>query len=176
MIWLGIGLGFGPRDLAAMRVGQLTKGAYDLRRAKTGVERYGDTPPLVWALVSAYQKAEKREPGELLFRTRTGEPLVHGPSNAVTQWWTNLRESIDETGKTLFGFYTLRHLGATEFGSRPGTSIGDVKRWLGHTASSNVADLYMRPVRPEYREVVNWVRARLLSARFRLKTARNTHH
>ena len=52
-------------------------------------------------------------------------------------------------------------LGATEFGSRPGASIGDVKRWLGHTASSNMADLYMRPVKPEYREVVYWLRAKL---------------
>jgi integrase len=166
-IWLGIGLGFGARDLAVIRVGQITEDAYDLRRAKTGVERYGETPPLVWALVSKYQKSERRQPGELLFRTRTGEPLVHGPSNAVTQWWTSLRESVHETGKTLFGFYTLRHLGATEFGSRPGTSIGDVKRWLGHAASSNVADLYMRPVRPEYREVVEWVRKQLRPLRLR---------
>ena len=35
-IWLGIGLGFGPRDLAAIRVGQIVKDAYDLRRGKTG--------------------------------------------------------------------------------------------------------------------------------------------
>lgn len=167
MIWLGIGLGFGARDLAAIRVGQITKDAYDLRRAKTGVERYGETPPLVWTLVSQYQKSENRQPGELLFRTRTGEPLVHGPSNAVTQWWTSLRETIKETGKTLFGFYTLRHLGATEFGSRPGASIGDVKRWLGHAASSSVADVYMRPVRPEYRELVEWVRKQLRPLRLR---------
>jgi integrase len=86
---------------------------------------------------------------------------AHGPSNAVTQWWNRLRESIDENRETLFGFHALRHLGVTEFGSRPGTSIGGVKRWLGHTPSSNVADLYVRPVRPEYREVVNWVRAKL---------------
>ena len=165
IIWLGLGLGFGARDLAAIRVGQISKEAYDLRRAKTGVERYGDTPPLVWAYVSAYQKAENHASGELLFRTKNGEPLVHGPSNAVTQWWQKLRETTDETRETLSGFYTLRHLGVTEFGSRPGTSIGNVKRWLGHTASSNVADLYMRPVRPEYREVVEWVRSRLRSTR-----------
>lgn len=176
LIWLGIGLGFGARDLAAIRVGQISKDAYDLRRSKTGVERYGETPPLVWALVSAYQKAAKRASGDLLFRTRTGEPLVHGSSNAITQWWEDLRTRIrvereEEARKaggkpvpeTISGFYTLRHLGATEFGSRPGTSIGDVKRWLGHTASSNVADLYMRPVRPEYREIIEWVRKRLSS-------------
>ncbi|MBU0637311.1 MAG: hypothetical protein KKB50_00450 [Planctomycetes bacterium] len=39
MIWLGIGLGFGARDLAALRVGQISNEAYDLRRGKTGVRR-----------------------------------------------------------------------------------------------------------------------------------------
>jgi len=35
---------------------------------------------------------------------------------------------------------------------RAASTIRDVKRWLGHTVSSDVADLYMRPVRPEYRK------------------------
>lgn len=34
-------------------------------------------------------------------------------------------------------------------------------RWLGHSASSDMADVFMRPVRPENREVVEWVRTRL---------------
>ena len=76
-------------------------------------------------------------------------------------WWTKLRKKIGANKATLSGFYTLRHLGATEFGSRPGASIGDVKRWLGHSASSHMADLYMRPVKPEYREIVNWIRRKL---------------
>jgi hypothetical protein len=97
---------------------------------------------------------------------------VHGPSNAVTQWWEKLRKRVNESRTTLSGFYTLRHLGATEFGSRPGASIGDVKRWLGHAASSNVADLYMRPVRPEYREVVEWVRKQLRPLRLRTAPTR----
>jgi len=160
-IWLGIGLGFGPKDLSAIRVGQIANKAYDLRRGKTGVERFGATPPYVWAHVSAYQKSESRAKGELLFLTRTGLPLVHARSNAVTLWWSSLRKRTGETPKTLGGFYTLRHLGATEYGNRRGTSIGDIKRWLGHSASSNVADVYMKPVSPEYQDVVKWVRKSL---------------
>lgn len=167
MIWLGIGLGLGAKDLAVIRVGQISADAYDLRRAKTGVERYGVTPPVVWAYVSRYQAAMKRPAGELLFVTRTGVALVHPKGNAVTQWWDKLRRAAGEKKGTLGGFYTLRHLGATEFGSRPGTSIGDVKRWLGHSASSDMADVYMRPVKPEYRKVVAWVRKRVLSERYR---------
>jgi len=161
MIWLGIGLGFGARDLAAIRVGQIAEDAYDLRRGKTGVERFGVTPPGVWRYVSLYQKQAKRPAGQLLFVTRNGVPLVQSTSNAVTQWWDKLRKRVGESKKTLPGFYTLRHLGATEFGSRPGTSISDVRRWLGHAAGSDMADLYMRPVRPEYAQVVEWVRTRL---------------
>lgn len=169
MIWLGLGLGFGARDLAAIRVGQITPENYDLRRSKTGVERFGTTPPIVWAYVAKYVAAARRPEGQLLFVTRNGLPLVHPPTNAVTLWWTKLRDAVAEKNESLPGFYTLRHLGATEFGSRPGASISDVKRWLGHAASSHMADLYMRPVRPEYQKLVNWLRKRLISARYRIK-------
>lgn len=111
-----------------------------------------------------HQVAARRPTGELLFVTRNGVPLVQPTSNAVTLWWDKLRTRIGESRESLDGFYTLRHLGATEFGSRPGCSIGDMKRWLGHAASSDVADLYMRPIRPEYKEVIGWIRNRLCSA------------
>lgn len=175
MIWLGIGLGLGARDLAAIRVGQIAEDAYDLRRSKTGVERFGATPPLVWAYVAKYQATERRPLGQPLFVTRTGVQLVTPTSNAVTQWWSKLRTRAGEKKATLPGFYTLRHLGATEFGSRPGCSIGDIKRWLGHSVSSDVADLYMRPVRPEYRKVIEWLRKRLLSERFRFQRNRKSN-
>jgi len=160
-IWLGIGLGFGPKDLSAIRVGQIANKAYDLRRGKTGVERFGTTPPYVWAHVSTYQEAKNKAKGDPLFLTKTGQHLVHARSNAVTLWWRSLRNRTGETPKTLGGFYTLRHLGATEFGNRRGASIGDIKRWLGHSASSNVADVYMKPVSPEYEAVIKWVRKSL---------------
>ena len=166
MIWMAIGLGFGQQDLANVRVGQIDQEDYDLRRSKTGIERFGVTPPLVWAHVKAYLAANTRKPGDLFFVTRRGYPLVHGSIDAVTQWWSKLRTAIGETKESLDGFYTLRHLGATDFGSRPSCSISDMRRWLGHGASSRVADIYMRPIGPEYREVVRWVRKRLASKNF----------
>lgn len=161
MVWMAIGLGFGQRDLAAVRVGQIDEQGYDLRRGKTGIERYGDTPPYIWACISRYLEEVDRPYGELLFVTKRGQPVVHGRSDSVTQWWTRLRGRLGFDAKTLGGFYVLRHLGATELGSRPGCSLGDIRRWLGHGASSNMADVYMRPVAPEQREVVEWVRATL---------------
>jgi len=41
MIWMAIGLGFGQQDLANIVVGQIDRQSYDLRRSKTGIERYG---------------------------------------------------------------------------------------------------------------------------------------
>ncbi len=163
MVWLATGLGFGQQDLANIRVGQIDSESYDLRRSKTGIERFGSTPPLVWAHIEEYLATTSRKTGDLLFVTRRGYPLVHGRVNAVTQWWAKLRTAIGETKESLDGFYTLRHLGATEFGSRPSCSISDMRRWLGHGARSRVADIYMRPISPEYREVVEWVRKRLAS-------------
>lgn len=162
MIWLGIGLGFGAADLSVLRVGQIDTEAYDLRRGKTGIERFGTTPPLVWRIVSEHIEQHGRKEGELVFVTRDGLSLVHARSNAVTQWWSKLRTRIGEKPDTLSGFYVLRHLGATEFGSRPGTSIAEMKRWLGHSAASDMADVYMRPLPPENKAVVEWVRNKLL--------------
>lgn len=162
MIWLGIGLGFGAADLSVLRVGQIDTEAYDLRRGKTGIERFGTTPPLVWRIVSEHIEQHGRKEGELVFVTRDGLSLVHARSNAVTQWWSKLRTRIGEKPDTLSGFYVLRHLGATEFGSRPGTSIAEMKRWLGHSAASEMADVYMRPLPPENKAVVEWVRKKLL--------------
>lgn len=161
MIWLAIGCGFGQRDLSVVRVGQFDRKNYDLRRGKTGIERFGLTPPLVWKSITAYLETTKRKNGDLLFLTRKSMPLVHDNTDSVAQWWGRLRQSLGETGKGLGGFYTLRHLGATEFGSRPGCSIGAMRGWLGHSASSQMADVYMRPVSPESKPIVEWVRRSL---------------
>jgi len=134
------------------------------------MERYGETPPMVWKALQDYLGESERRPGELLFLTRKGMPLVHGRTDSVVLWWSKLRRSFGEDGKGLGGFYTLRHLGATEFGSRPGCSIGAMKRWLGHSASSQVADVYMKPVSPENRAVVEWVRDALASGKTDLKS------
>jgi integrase len=165
MVWMAIGLGFGQGDLAVIRVGQIDEKSYDLRRGKTGIERYGETPAMVWKVIGEYLKETPRAEGELLFTTRKGMPLVHENADSVQLWWYSLRKDLGKPGKTLSGFYCLRHLGATEFGSRPGCSISDIKRWLGHGASSQVADVYMRPVGPEHREVVECVRKALLTGK-----------
>jgi integrase len=161
LIWMGIGLGFGQSDLANVRIGQIDEESYDLRRGKTGIERYGETPPRVWAAMEEYLEKTPRRKGELLFVTETGHPIVHTKSDSIFQWWRRLREAIGESKETLDGFYILRHLGATEFGSRRGCSIAAMKRWLGHSASSQMADRYMKPVAPEQREVIQWLRREL---------------
>lgn len=163
MIWLGIGLGLGQTDIADLRVGQIDKKGYDIRRSKTGVDRYGDTPPGVWRAIEEYLAETPRPTGDLMFVTKNGKPVVHTRSDGVQQWWQRLRESVGESKDTLGGFYGLRHLGATEYGSRKGCSIVAMKQWLGHTTSSQMADRYMKPVAPEHRTLIAWVRQQLKS-------------
>ncbi len=176
MVWMAIGCGFGPRDLAAVRVGQFDETGYDLRRGKTGMERYGETPPMVWKTIAKHLSVDNRQNGQLMFITQRGFPLVHGKSNSIQLWWARVRRKLGKEGKGIGGFYTLRHLGATEFGTRrgtasgqEGTSLGDMKRWLGHSASSAVADVYLRDVKPEQRELIEWVRESLQTGKADLK-------
>ena len=173
MVWMAIGLGFGQSDLSVARVGQFDEQSYDMRRGKTGKDRYGEMPRLVWKQIQAYLREVSRPHGELLFLTEKGQPLVHGKTDSVAQWWSDLRDSLGKDGKGLNGFYSLRHLGASEYGSRPGCSIGDMRRWLGHSVSSSVADRYMKPISPEYRLVVEWVRKSLPCDRVNLRSAKN---
>lgn len=164
MVWMAIGCGFGQRDLASVRVGQIDKKSYDLRRGKTGIERYGDTPPLVQRRQLLSHASFCPTIG-VHFRL----PLVHETSDSVHQWWSKLIKRFEEPCKGVGGFYTLRHLGATEFGSRDGCSIGAMKRWLGHSASSDMADVYMKPVSPENRPVIEWVRTALRTGKVELR-------
>ncbi len=161
MIWMAIGLGFGQGDLSVARVEHFDEESYDMRRAKTGIERYGDVPRLVWRCIQNYLAKNPRDKDALLFVTEKGMPLVHGHTDSVVQWWDELRRSLKEDGSNLNGFYSFRHLGATEYGSRPGCSISGMRRWLGHSASSAVADRYSKPISPEYKAVVEWVRKAL---------------
>lgn len=163
LVWMAIGLGFGQSDLAVIRTNQIDKTGYDLRRGKTKVERYGDTPKLVWESVQQYLATTPRDADELLFVTPTGLPIVRDRVDTVVTWWQRIRKTLGYDKDTLGGFYTLRHLGATEFGSRPSASLNAVRGWLGHTAGSAMADVYMKPVSPEYRKVVEWVRSALLA-------------
>jgi hypothetical protein len=104
-----------------------------------------------------------------MFVTAKGMPLVHEHADSVHQWWSKLVKRLGEPCKGVGGFYSLRHLGATEFGSRDGCSIGAMKRWLGHSAGSDMADVYMKPVSPENRTVIEWVRTALRTARVELR-------
>ncbi|MEX0775219.1 MAG: hypothetical protein WD042_05840 [Phycisphaeraceae bacterium] len=173
MIWIGLGLGFGQSDIAALRLANIDKDSYDMRRGKTGINRWGRTPPMVWGAIREYLKGTSRPKDELLFVTRDSRPVVHAKADSVLLWWNRLRQSIGETRHTLEGFYILRHLGATVHGAREGCSLADLRSWLGHGASSAMADVYMKPLKPEYKEVVAWVGQALESGRANLRV-RNT--
>ena len=184
-IWMAIGLAFGNDDLARSKPLHFGSERYDLRRGKTGIERYGCMRPLVWAQLCRHLQQNPRKPDELLFVSQTGHSLVytrtktadeikngtrtHRPTpmpyvkvDLVSRKWRKLLERSGVVGWSE-GFYVLRHLGATAFGTMPGISLNEMKRFLGHT-TSQMADHYMRPLRPGVEDTVNWVNRMLQSA------------
>lgn len=165
-VWLSIGCGFSQSELAVLTPDCFDRQSYDCRRLKTQLDRYGDTPKLVWVLLQDYLKENPREAKELLFRTEDGFPLVHDKTDSVQLWWQKLctKLKIDRPH-----YYSLRHLGATEYGNRDRCSISDMRRWLGHSTSSAVADGYMKPIAPEIKPVVQWVGRALTTGKFSVR-------
>lgn len=179
-IWMAIGLGFGNQDIARSKPCHFDKEGYDLRRGKTGIQRYGKMWPQVWAHIEKYLKEAPRPSDELLFVTRNGLPLTyarnktpeeiangtrtHGPKaigvvygNSLYQSWKRLLKKSGLHGTWEGGFYRLRSLGATVFAHRRDVGILDVRTFLGH-ADSKMSERYMKPLRPEIKEVVEWLR------------------
>ena len=177
-IWMGLGLGFGNDDLARSRRCNFDEDSYDMRRGKTGVERYGEMCPMVWAHLQRYLEKNPREPGELLFVTGNGLPVVwqraktademqNGTTTrkpTVTPYkrcdtvWQAFRRLKNRAGLEDWNgtFYLWRHLGATAYGAREGVGINQVRTFLGH-GKSDVADAYMKPLKPAVKKLVEWV-------------------
>jgi integrase len=183
-IWMGIGMGFGNDDLARARPIHFDQDSYDMRRGKTGLERYGTMRPMVWAHLERYLEANPRDESDLLFKTRTGRPLVwveaktedelrngtttHGPSampykrtDSVLQAFRKLkrRAGLEDWRE---GFYVWRHVGATAYAAREDVGLAALRTFLGH-GKSDVADQYMKPLTPQVKEVVEWVNKMLNS-------------
>lgn len=177
-IWLGIGLGFGNDDLARVCPVHFDRDSYDMRRGKTGFDRYGKMWPMVWANLQAYLKSNACDRDDLLFRTRTGRPLVwvkaktdeelkngtttrkacntpYKRSDSVWQKFRKLKKRAG-LGEWPEGFYIWRHLGATAYATRDDVGLAALRTFLGH-GKSDAADQYLKPLTPQVKEVVEWV-------------------
>jgi hypothetical protein len=181
-IWMGMGLGFGNDDPARARAVHLDKDSYDMRRGKTGIDRYGNMWPIVWAYVTPYLKANPRESDDLLFVTRTSRPLVwvqtktdaelqngtttRGPcvtpykrSDSVRQAFRKLKRRVGVEDWPE-GFYIWRHVGATAYATRDDVGFAALRTFLGH-GKSDAADQHLKPLSPQTKEVVEWVNTML---------------
>jgi len=155
-IWLGLGCAFGPQDIARCKTIHFDKHAFDLRRGKTGVDRYGPMFPRVWQYLQLYVAEHPIKTSDLLFKTENGNPIAwvgpkkpdakpgvvsYSKSSALRMAWLRLlkRAGVEWAG----GFYMLRHLGGTSFGSRPDVSVVALRDFMGH-ASIETTNRYLR--------------------------------
>lgn len=182
-IWMAIGLGFGQKDLSYCRWSNFDAKSYDLRGSNNNKERYGEMPPLVWAMMQEHLGEHSRKPDERMFLTANGLPLVREVPKTEQEMRvgtltrppsTNRVKRIDAVGNAFnhlkrvsgsdYGgsFCSLRHLGATAFADRH-KSILRVHTFLGH-GKSDQADRYMKPLPADMQKTVNWVNEVLQSS------------
>jgi len=168
-IWLALGCAFGPQDIARCKPIHFDKHNFDLRRGKTGVDRYGPMFPRVWAQLKAYLHEHPTKPNDLVFTTSDGHPIViirskqsgdragkvsYTKSSALRNAWVRLLERSGSEWSG--GFYTLRHLGGTAYGSRPKVSVVALRDFMGHT-SIETTNRYLRAVTPQNRQLMAWI-------------------
>lgn len=176
-IWMALGLGFGQTDISGSKPTCFDAESYDLRRGKTGMERFGEMRPMTWAWIERWLKANPRGPHDLLFVTPSGKPYTrretktdvelrfgtdtHGPTritykscDILGHKWTKLvRDSgVEWRG----GFYTLRHIACTAFANQPDITLAKLRTFMGH-GNTQVVDKYLKHLTPAVRQTVEWV-------------------
>ncbi|MBP7937539.1 MAG: site-specific integrase [Phycisphaerae bacterium] len=180
-LWMvmAMGLGFTSDDIARACPENLGIDKFDQARWKTRrlFPRGGGMPPLVWTLLQRYLRDNPRERGELLFRTRLGNPIVsirnktpdemkaaaesgrlvvnsYTRSDSLQQAFYKLQRKTGVTVKG--GFSTFRTLAATALASSPGVSGNEVRTFLGQ-GNTDAVDIYIKKLTPQTHEVVTWV-------------------
>lgn len=158
MILLGINCAFGCTDVAELRWSDLDleKGAVDLPRGKTGVERNPD----LWPETIAALKAIPRRTGPLVFYTKHGNPYVR--VNPKTMRLTNnitkeFGKLLDKAGFKVpkgTNFYALRRTAAT-IAAETGNPYA-VQGLLGHT-TVQMGSTYVQGVKRQTEQAINHV-------------------
>ena len=141
--WMMVALNTGSTqsELATLTCGHVHGDRIIRNRHKTGI--MGN-----WTLWTGTLEAlaQHREPdGELLFRTRTGKPLVHystaSKTDAVGLAWQRLQRL---TGVRGYGFKSIRKLGAQFVREHSGTETAS--QYLAHAPATVAERHYTRPV------------------------------
>lgn len=185
-IWLAIGTGFHGKDLADLTPKDITETSYNFRRSKSKKRfaRYGGTHRLIASYLRAYLKKNPRQPGERLFLTRFGNPYVQdrrktpeeiengtatrkaskrrtARTDNFRDEWTELKQAAGIKEWKGGGFLILRHIGATVLATQPGVNLVLMKRFLGHSVSSDVANRYIEEVPPGSERLTDWIKRML---------------
>ncbi len=187
-IWMALGLGFGPLDIAQARPICFDAEDYDMGRTKVqmhgSIPRFGKMRPMTGAWLSRWLKANPCKPHELLFVTPNGKPYTrseakteeelrlgagnHKPKkmtykscNILAHRWTKVvaRSGVEWRG----GFYILRHIACTAFANLPDITLAKLRTFMGHGDTQTV-DKYLKHLTPAVKRTVEWVNEMLVKA------------
>jgi integrase len=118
-----------------------------------------------WVVEHLRQHLERTraKPEDLLFATRTGEPM--NPSNVRRDIWTKL---VKRVGVRAFDMYSLRHTFAS-LGRTAEESAFNVARMMGHSRSTLVDQIYAHSLQSGMSSVAERVTARALGKQPKLR-------
>lgn len=155
----------------------------DLERGAANIERNWDwraktftdpktkagkrTIALSGRLVDELEQHKARSGGELVFSTRTGQPL--NPSNVRRDIWKKL---VGRAGVRQLDMYSLRHTFAS-LGRASGEEAFNVARAMGHSRSTLVDDVYAHSLQSGMSSVAERVTARVFGEQPKLRVIEN---
>jgi integrase len=113
--------------------------------------------------LQAHKERTGAESGDLIFGTRTGQPL--NPSNVRRDVWTKL---VKRAGVRSLDMYSLRHTFAS-LGRVSGESAFNVARAMGHSRSMLVDQVYAHSLQSGMASVAERVTARALGEQPKLR-------
>jgi integrase len=114
-------------------------------------------------LVRELKEHQDRTSGELVFSTRTGQPL--NPSNVRRDVWVKV---VKRAGVRALDLYSLRHTFAS-LGRVAGESAFNVSRMMGHSRSTLVDQVYAHSLQSGMASVAERVTARALGEQPKLR-------
>lgn len=152
MILLGINCGFGPTDLARLKMPHLNlkTGWVDYPRPKTGIHRrcplWPETVAALKAWLAVRPSPDDPANAELVFITKYGRPWAGNGTGAAVSWcFRDLRDELDCYTPGL-GFYALRHGFETMGGdSRDQVAVDHI---MGHSRG-DMASVYRERISDE---------------------------
>jgi integrase len=168
-ILLGLNLGYGPRDISALRHDEIDWASGLVTRQRTKTKRFQNSPTIsyqLWPEVLQLLKEFRSNHETLALTTIHGAPLVQDKhrvdgslirSDAIHSAWVRLCRKVEKP----IQLKQLRKTSASLLANHP-THSRWVDHFLGHVPKSMAAKHYVKLDETPFHEALRWLRSQYL--------------